>query len=102
MVSSRRRLRNPRMLQHAPEIYACKIAYLDGDQAPRCVKSSGKAERNCCRQALKQNDRDQGQKRSYRKNRPCNRSGYKMKCDRGYQAVASSGVAARLRENGYR
>jgi hypothetical protein len=75
MIGPWRGLRDPGVFQHAPQVYARKISDLDSHQASSGVKSCRKAERESCRQALDQNDSDQGKQRSDGENRPCNRSG---------------------------
>lgn len=80
-------LRDPHVLQHATKINTCKITHLDCDQAPYQTEPRAKAERHCCRNALKQNNSHQGQERSHGKHRPRNRSGNKMKCYHRYQAM---------------
>jgi hypothetical protein len=80
-------LRDSHVLQHATKINTCKITDLDCDQASCRTEPRGKAERHCCRNALKQNDCHQGQKRSHGKHRPRNRSGNKMKSYHRYQAM---------------
>jgi hypothetical protein len=80
-------LRDPHVLQHAAQINACEITYLDRDQAPHQTEPRGEAERHGCRNALDQDDSDHNQKRSHGKHGTRDRSGNKMKCYRGYQSI---------------
>jgi hypothetical protein len=90
-----------RMLQHTTKIDPSKVAHLNRDQTPQGPKPHRKAPRDSDPNALDQNKRDQGQKRSHGKDRSRNRPGKKVKCDRRYQDVPPQVKFRRLGGNSY-
>jgi hypothetical protein len=85
MMRPDRRPRDFLVLEHITHKDTGQVADLHRDKASYAAKNGAGTDPARCRRGLRQDNTHQDQKRSYRKDRPCDCPGHKMKCDYRYQ-----------------